>query len=213
MLYKEHRHSNEKKFHWGIWKIEETVEELLNLLPDKEKYREQVEKFTSESRRKEWLAVRVLFYTLTGEVKEICYQRNGKPYLADDSARISISHTKGYAAVLISDTWKAGIDIEVYSERVHKIADKFIGEKENPFDVEKGKETYSLLLFWSAKETIFKCMDKTGVDFRRHLFVGSNPLHFDHGWVLGHEKRSAKKRHYVIHYLLEPDFVLTWTVT
>lgn len=81
--------------HWAVWKLEETLEELLSLLPDSRKYRQEVEKFSSAHRRLEWCAVRVLLYTILGVEKEIRYQDSGKPYLADKSFSLSISHTKG----------------------------------------------------------------------------------------------------------------------
>lgn len=86
---------------WGIWKADETVEELLALLPHKEKYEADICGFTANSRKLERLAVRVLLYEMLGEEKEIGYRSSGKPYLADGSASISISHTKGYVAVLL----------------------------------------------------------------------------------------------------------------
>mgnify|MGYP000016543064 CR=1 FL=1 len=67
--------------------------------------------------RLEWLAVRVLLYTLSGEEKEIAYHPSGKPYLADASASLSISHTKGYVAVVLGLPGReVGIDIEQYGE-------------------------------------------------------------------------------------------------
>ena len=72
-------------------------------------------RFTAAHRRLEWLAVRVLLYTLSGEEKEIAYHPSGKPYLADDSASISISHTKGYVAVALGLPGReVGVDIEQY---------------------------------------------------------------------------------------------------
>ena len=56
------------------------------MLPHQEVYREGMRRFTAAHRRLEWLAVRVLLYTLSGEEKEIAYHPSGKPYLADDSA-------------------------------------------------------------------------------------------------------------------------------
>ena len=47
---------------WGIWKADETVEELLALLPHKEKYEADICGFTANSRKLERLAVRVLLY-------------------------------------------------------------------------------------------------------------------------------------------------------
>ena len=82
-------------YQWGIWKTDETLDNLLAMLPHREAYLEGMQRFTAEHRRLEWLAVRVLLYTLLGEEKEIAYYPSGKPYLADGSASISISHTKG----------------------------------------------------------------------------------------------------------------------
>lgn len=96
----------ESSYKWGIWKASESLEELLALLPHKEKYEEGIGKFTAVSRKLEWLAVRVLLYTMLGEEKEIHYYSNGGPYLADGSFSISISHTKGYVAVLLSEPGK-----------------------------------------------------------------------------------------------------------
>ena len=61
----------ESSYKWGIWKTSESLEELLALLPHKEKYEEGIGKFTAVSRKLEWLAVRVLLYTMLGEEKEI----------------------------------------------------------------------------------------------------------------------------------------------
>lgn len=68
----------------GNLETEESPEELLAMLPHQEVYREGMRCFTAH-RRLEWLAVRVLLYTLSGEEKEIAYHPSGKPYLADAS--------------------------------------------------------------------------------------------------------------------------------
>ena len=69
---------------------------------------------------------------MLGEEKEIGYRSSGKPYLADGSASISISHTKGYVAVLLGGPEKeVGIDVECYGERVRKVAHKFVREDES----------------------------------------------------------------------------------
>ena len=198
----------ENSYRWGIWKTSESLEEMLALLPHKGKYEEGIGKFAAGSRRLEWLAVRVLLYTMFGEEKEIRYYSNGKPYLADGSFSISISHTKGYVVVLLGDPKKeVGIDIEYYSGRVRKVAHKFMraDEQESLF---RGTETWSLLLHWSAKETMFKCMNAFDVDFREHLHV--MPFKIDEQGVFSAaEYRTAEKRNFQIHYYLFPDFVLT----
>lgn len=193
---------------WGIWKTDETLEELLVLLPHKEKYRSAVRQFAADSRRLEWLAVRVLLYTMLGEEKEIDYRSSGKPYLVDGSASISISHTKGYVAVLLGKAGEEiGIDIEYYSERVCKVAHKFMREDEK-VSLFRDTETWSLLLHWSAKETMFKCMNASDVDFREHLHIQPFTIG-GQGVFSAEEYRTAEKRNFRIYYYLFPDFVLT----
>ena len=193
---------------WGIWKAEESPEELLTMLPHQEVYREGMRRFTAAHRRLEWLAVRVLLYTLSGEEKEIAYHPSGKPYLADDSASLSISHTKGYVAVVLGLPGReVGVDIEQYGERVRKVAHKFMREDEQP-SVFRGTDTWSLLLHWSAKETMFKCLNASEVDFRGHMRILPFAVN-ESGVFSAEEYRTVEKRRFTIHYYLFPDFVLT----
>ena len=54
---------------------------------------------------------------LEKEVK-ITHDENGKPVIQDYN--ISISHSKGYLAILLSKALRVGIDIEYWSERMQK---------------------------------------------------------------------------------------------
>ena len=149
-------------YKWGVWKMDETLDELLSMLPQQETYLEGLQRFSAEHRRLEWLSVRVLLFTLLGEEKEVAYYPSGKPYLADKSASISISHTRGYVSVIIGEAGKeVGIDIEQYGERVHKVAHKYMRTDE-PLSSYQGTDTWALLLHWSAKEVMFKMYEYTG---------------------------------------------------
>ena len=59
--------------------MDETLDELLSMLPQQETYLEGLQRFSAEHRRLEWLSVRVLVFTLLGEEKEIAYYPSGKP--------------------------------------------------------------------------------------------------------------------------------------
>lgn len=205
-----HQHTG-LNYQWGIWKTDETMDELLDMLPYKEKYRQDIQQFIADSRRLEWLAVRVLLYTLLGEEKEILYHSNGRPYLSDGSFSLSISHTKGYVAVFLGQPESTpGIDIEYYSERVRKVAHKYMREDEEAA-LFRETDIWSLLLHWSAKETMFKCMDTPEVDFRKHLRV--LPFTVDVQDIISAvEYRTAEKHSFLIHYYIFPDFVLTFSL-
>lgn len=201
----------DRDYRWAIWKTDETIEELLELIPDCEKYRSQIERFSAPHRRLEWLSVRVLLFTLLGKDADVVYATSGKPYLREVSVSVSISHTKGYVAVLLAkSSCKPGIDIEQYGERVRKVAHRFMHAEEHPSEY-AGITIWSLLLHWSAKETMFKAMDVSEVDFRKHLRVMPFEVQ-EHGCFEALECRTEQKRHFHIHYLLHLDFVLTWSV-
>lgn len=201
-------HHKEEQVQWGIWKVDESIEELLFLLPSAKRYEQELLRFASTHRRLEWLSVRVLLYVLLGEDKIIDYYANGKPFLADHSHFISISHTRGYVAVMLSPVVEVGIDIEQYGQRVHKVAHKYMRPDEIP-TLYKGDDTWSLLLHWSAKEVMFKCMDASEVDFRKHLHI----LPFDvieQGELHALEYRTCGQRTFLIRYFIDANFVMTW---
>lgn len=200
----------EESFQWGVWKMDETADELLGLLPRRDYYEEETHRFKAAHRKLEWLSVRALLYRLLGRHVEVCYEPSGKPYLADQSLYISISHTKGYVAVVLSTVASVGIDIEQYGQKVHKVAHKYVREDEKIIPYNK-EETWCLLLHWSAKEVMFKCMDTADVDFRKHLHIEPFALQ-ECGSMVAHEYRTERKRTFRIDYLIHPDFVLTWYV-
>lgn len=195
---------------WGVWKIDESEEELLDLLPHKREYASLVGKYTSPHRRLEWLAVRVLLFVMLGEEKEIAYLPSGKPYLKDGTYALSISHTRGFAAVALSGPeTEVGIDIEQYGERVRKVARRFMCTDEEAA-VFEGDDIWSLLLHWSAKETMFKCLNESEVDFREHLRIRPfSPQR--QGTFDACEYKTGRKQRFRISYRITPDFVLTWT--
>ena len=195
---------------WAVWKMEESLDVLLLLLPGARRAfcEQELNRFVSERRKMEWLSVRVLLYSMLQEDKEIGYSPEGKPYLTDHSFFISISHTKGYVAVVLGLPGReVGVDIEQYGERVRKVAHKFMREDEQP-SVFRGTDTWSLLLHWSAKETMFKCLNASEVDFRGHMRILPFAVN-ESGVFSAEEYRTVEKRRFTIHYYLFPDFVLT----
>ncbi len=190
----------------GIWKISENVDELCAMLSavNEKKFLA----ITSENRQKEWLTVRILLKTLCGEEKTIIYTESGKPLLKDNSYNISISHTKGFVAVLLDPIRQVGIDIEYLSDRAFKLKERFMSKKElssllpdNPVD--------KSLIYWSAKETLIKLLDKKDVILSEDLLV--EPFILDNkGILIG--KASSTEESFSINYKFTNSFVLTWCI-
>jgi phosphopantetheinyl transferase len=195
---------------WAVWKVEESLEALLALLPDARRVccEQELLQFASERRKIEWLSVRALLYFMLKEDKQIGYSSEGKPFLTDDSFFISISHTKGYVAVILNPKTPVGIDIEQYGQRVHRVSDRYIRPDEQ---VESYQEdlTWGLLLYWSAKETIFKRMENADADFRKLRLAHFIPQ--VEGTFQVQEFATQQQKLYTVGYRIEPDFVLMWT--
>lgn len=196
---------------WGVWKIEEPSDLLLSLLRNRYEYSSELAVFRTEKRLQEWLATRTLLQELLGEPVRIAYHPNGAPYLAGSPLHISISHTKGYAAVLLQDNCAAGIDIEYRSDRILKIRSRFMTPEEEA-NIDKKHETDHLLLHWCAKETLFKMIGQEEVDFCKHLHVC--PFSYaKEGTFTVIETRTPSESTCQLDYLVTPDFVLTWNRT
>ena len=192
----------------GVWKVEETIGQLRSMFKDFSLYESDLQKFKAEKRQLEWLAVRVLLKELLGEEKVIDYLPSGKPFLKDRSACVSFSHTCGYVAVAVHPTKEVGIDIEQYGNRVSRLASRFVREDEMQ-SVRAGNEIYALLLHWSAKETMFKLMNQSDVDFLDHLHI----LPFiptELGEMEAVEYRTDLHQPFQISYYTHSDYVLTF---
>ena len=196
----------------GIWKITESAEELCEMLPHGAFYREQAAHYASARRRLEYLAVRLLVYTLIGEESSIGYHASGRPFFYDRRLQLSISHTFGYAAVLFSENCETGIDIEAFSDRIVRLKDRLIGQDE------VAETTYEILLHWSAKEAVFKILDEEGIDFRSDLTVEgmrcrASVAHPDDegDFSLSYHLRDGKKGVFPVHYATTADYVLAYS--
>lgn len=198
---------------FGIWKMTESPVELRAMLAADLSYQSELEAMKSPSRKLEYLAVRVLLKKLLGEELEIAHLPSGQPYLVHDSRRISISHTKGYAAVGIHSSALPGIDIEQVAERVLKVTSRFIRPDEFPEREELSgrRQLEGALLHWSGKETLFKLLETDEVDFLTHLQIFPF-LPQVSGTMYAREYRTGMNRNFSLSYLVTSDFVCTWGV-
>ncbi len=153
----------------GIWQMSETLPELEAMYAIKDEEKSVYEAFKNDRRRKEWLTTRILLSELVDHEVEIKHRESGKPYLADSSACISITHTIGYVGIRLA-SHPVALDMEYHSPRVLKIMNRFIGEREEKF-IDPADPITSALIIWSAKETIFKLFDFQEVQFDEHIYI------------------------------------------
>ena len=180
---------------FGIWEMSDSPSDY------HEWYAEASLLYKSEARRKEYVFVRALLERMTGAKQVILHDKSGKPYL-DGNMQISLSHTKGYCAVIVSDSRAVGIDIEYMSDRVDKIARKFIRNDE-PMAT-----TIQKLLLWSAKEAVYKLFSSYRLDyFEMRVFP------FEVSWQ-GIMRIENLRNHSIVDvaYRVCQHYVLTYTI-
>ena len=137
----------------AVWRMDETEGELERMARP---YGVDTSGFRSESRRKEKLCTAILVGEITGTAHfTISHDSHGKPSLDlpnqnNNPYNISISHTKGYAVVSVSKLETVALDIEHRSDRVGRVARKFLRADENPNGIGQ------TLACWCAKETAYK---------------------------------------------------------
>jgi len=203
-----------KDIQLGIWHITENVDELISqLYLNKEEF-EILNNFKTESRKKQWLSYRVLIRNLVkiDTIYKIHYTLNGKPYLVNPPRNISVSHSLKYSATLITKNKDShlGIDIEFIDNKPKKVKHKFLNPIElinlsvNPTD-----EKYTI--YWSAKESIYKCYDKFEISLKENIFIYSLKKHNKH-WIAKAKLYFKNKTEYFEIYCERiEDYILTFT--
>ena len=156
-----------------VWKITESYEQLFEEVQLNEKSLSRLNRMKSELHRRAFLSVRKLLQQAGYSDFDLYYDESGKPHLLDQKF-VSISHSHEFSTLIISDQ-KTGIDIEMQRDKISRIADKFVNNKElnrlrniNTIDYIK-----KLTVKWGAKEAVFKIRNESGISFKDHIQVNS----------------------------------------
>lgn len=193
----------------GLWQMNETELQLLDMLENRAIYQSELDSFVSQKRRIEFLSVRLLLQQfLDLDEVRVGYEPSGKPYLIDSDYQLSISHTKGYAVVILHPSRRVAIDIEQRADKVMRLQSKFMNEAE----LEAIDSAHSLsytLICWSAKESLFKWLSESAIDFREHLLI--TPFRVaESGCLNTFFNRNDNPLPIQVSYLNRQEYVLTW---
>lgn len=158
----------------------------------------------SPRKKKEWLASRELLFLLSGEAKRLqcAYDDFGKPFLVGSQQHISISHSELWCAAMISDQI-CGVDIQLYSSTVQRIAERFLSEAEFALARNETNINHALHLLWGAKECLYKAYGKKKLVFKENIRI------FEIDLVLGKAKGLIQYEglhlQYDIYYRMLPE--------
>lgn len=197
----------------AIWKIEEPESFFLEKVPLKQDV-------THPYKRLQHLAGRFLLPRLFPDfpLEEIRVADTRKPFLPGETYHFSISHCGNFAAAIASSHQRVGIDIELVSPRIEKIAPKFLGPHEKAFlqewELFDRLQLELVTVLWSAKEAVFKWYGKGQVDFREHMKL-AGPLQYAADEWMRFPFHFEKEGHFELdlHARIFDHLVLAYTVS
>jgi phosphopantetheinyl transferase len=191
----------------AIWKLEEAEDFFLKAVPLQREITHPHKRLQHLAGR--WL-LKYLFPEFPLELIRIADTR--KPFLENEIYHFSISHCGDYAAVIVSEKCRVGVDIEIPTQKVERIKHKFLHREELELLKHKGMESIvPLTLMWSCKEAVFKWWSYGNVDFSDQIRLLPSDLK-----VKGSinacfiEKESYDLS---LHYNLFEDLCLAWVST
>lgn len=129
----------------------------------------------------------------------IVHNHAGKPFI--EGFHISISHTRGWAAMMLSEKNKVGVDIEYYSDRVNRIADRFIRSDEQNTDL------HHRLVNWTAKEAVYKRFSEEDLQYFEMRLMPFEVA--GKGKVMVEDLKLPKTA--TVDYILNKDYVLAYS--
>jgi 4'-phosphopantetheinyl transferase EntD len=188
----------------AIWHIEENESFFLKRVTLKSE-------ITHPHKRLQHLAGRYLLPFLFSDFpnEEILIADSKKPYLKDETYHFSISHCGNFAAAIVSKTQRVGIDIEIFTDKVFKVKEKFLNKEERDF-AEKYQNNQPLFTtLWCAKEAIFKWYSFGKVDFKNNILL--QPFIFnDDGVIDTIFKKENKSISLITKFKLFENLSLAW---
>ncbi len=192
----------------ALWKITESVANLEGQLQLKEHELQTLKSLGKEKRNLHWLATRVLMRKMlsTNEYIDCRTDENGKPFLANHPHHISLSHSYGYAAVMVSKTRKVGIDIEVIKTKIERVQAKFLCNDELAFIGEQDR-IEKLYVCWCAKEALYKLNGKKETSFKDHIRL-SNFEFKEEGSLNARIEKDNRSKKYTVNFKKFEDYML-----
>jgi 4'-phosphopantetheinyl transferase EntD len=189
----------------GLWQMTETPDEL----PVPQGV--DLSSLGSRARLLERLTTYSLLHAMTDRNDLVInHLPSGQPLV--DGYRISISHTRGWAALILSTRHEVAVDIEYQSDRINRIASRFIRPDEWVSD------RLSRLIVWCAKEVAYKYFS---ADDLQYFDMRLRPFRVDESAASSSDSSFQGQievedlkcgRLLPAQFEVTPDYVLVWSI-
>jgi len=153
-----------------IWKIEESISKLQEGIVLSENSTTRLNSMKSQLHQRGFLSIRHLLKEVGYTDTDLIYDEFGKPHLKNGKF-ISITHSFTFTAIIVSDKFHVGIDIEKQREKILKIAHKFTPFEEYKTIANVDALISKLTIVWGAKESLYKIYGKKKLLFLHHIYI------------------------------------------
>lgn len=151
-------------------------------------------------------ATAFLLEKLFGTAVNLSYNSEGKPQLHSEGCHISISHSHDKLVIICNTKYDTGVDVELIRDKVLKIKDKFLSAVE----LDEAKDNVEkLIIYWAAKETLYKVYGLKEVEFAKHLFVHPFSVK-EKGTLTGEINLESFRKKFNLHYEKLEDYMLVY---
>jgi 4'-phosphopantetheinyl transferase len=147
----------------GIWQIDGSEPELYASLFQIDPRTETAAHPRTSLQRK---SSRVLLAEMLGFVPELVKDSDGRPKLRNSPLNVSISHTDGFACVMLGNG-PVALDVQAISPRILKLRERYLKETEQLMAPDMQLAT----LLWAAKESAYKYKSTEKHDFREPISI------------------------------------------
>ncbi|HCE57359.1 MAG TPA: hypothetical protein DER09_06020 [Prolixibacteraceae bacterium] len=154
----------------GIWELTESPQELTEYFQFSPLEKTEFEKINAPKRQTEYLSTRLLLQKMLGRKTEIGYQPDGRPVLKESKLNVSISHSANLVVVLLAEK-ACGVDAELKNRNIENVAKRFLHPDEIGNIESSGNRWFLQILYWCAKEAIFKCSCQHGIQFDQQIKI------------------------------------------
>ena len=138
------------RFELLIWEINDTDKIEVSNLPNN--ILKKIDSNKSQLKKNQILAVHQILKHRNIPARDLFYNSYGAPFLSN-GLNISITHSESFVAVCLSKE-KMGIDLQIISQKISKISDKFINDLEKKFTEKNNLQRLTQL--WTIKEAAYK---------------------------------------------------------
>ena len=153
-----------------IWKIEESISKLQEGIVLSENSTTRLNSMKSQLHQRGFLSIRHLLKEVGYTDADLIYDEFGKPHLKNGKF-ISITHSFTFTAIIVSDKFHVGVDIEKQRDKVLKIAHKFTPFEEYKTIANVDALISKLTIVWGAKESLYKIYGKKKLLFLHHIYI------------------------------------------